>query len=48
MPLVAILGGMVVVEGLNKRASLVALEKPDGDRSSGQPESTLAGGVENL
>ena len=47
VPLVAIVGGMVVVGGA-KRASLMALERPDGDRSSGQPESTLAGKVENL
>ena len=49
VPLVAIVGGMVVVGGMTERASLVASEKKhDGDESSGRPESTSAGRVENL
>ena len=46
--MVAIVGGTVVLGGMNERASLMASEKRDGDESSGQPESTSDGRVENL
>ena len=48
VPLVDIDGAMVVVGGMTERASLMASERPDGDRSSGRPESTLPERVENL
>ena len=48
VPLVAIVEDMVVEGGMTKRASLMASKKPDGFESSGRPESTLAGRVDNL
>ena len=48
VPLVFIVRVMVVVRGMTKSTSLVALEKTDGDGSSRRPEPTTAGRVENL
>ena len=48
VPLVAIVRVMMVVGGITKRTSLVALGKPDDERSSSRLYPTSAGRVENL
>ena len=48
VPLVAIVGDMVVEGGMTERSSLMASKKSNGFESSGQPESTSAGRVDNL
>ena len=48
VPLVAVVGGWVVVRGMTERASLMALENSGADESSGRSGSTLALGIESI
>ena len=48
VPLVAVLGGVVVVRDMTERVSLMASENPGGDERSGRTGLTSAGGIENI